>query len=172
MLGDAGRVKLAICGCSMLALAGCGSSAKHPVASAAPSAAIPQIQPLGAQTRASRRFLLEVNTVCRAVRQGAPQPLSLPYQKATVIRYTHAAQSSTQRTIVSLQRLAAQGDGQALRLIANGYVELQAVYSSAGVVARDARSAGRLGQAIQLREQAVTAAARSAGLPACGVAGR
>ena len=78
---------------------------------------------------------------------------------------------ATQRTIVSLQRLAANGDGPALRAIASGYVGLQATYASSEAAARDARSATRLGQAIQLREQSVSAAARSAGVPACGVAG-
>ena len=156
-----------------LALLGCGTADKPTrPASTAVTGAIPTIQPIGSQKHASRRFLLEVNEVCRTVRQGAPPPLSPPYRQVVVSRYSQAARPATQRTIVSLRRLALQSDGQALRVIANGYVALQATYASSSFVARTAKSSARLAQAIQLREQSVSASARSAGVPACGVAGR
>jgi hypothetical protein len=88
-----------------------------------------------------------------------------------VQRYARSAQPATRRTAVSLQRLASVGDGPKLQTIATGYVQLQAVYGSADL-ARTKRLARQVGASIQEREQFVTAAARAAGAPACGVAGR
>ena len=153
-------------------LAGCGSSATpadaggasgSPTGSQASQVAIKQATP------ALRR---EVNVVCQTVRQGAPQGLRPPFKPSAIARYAAVATRSAERTAVSLQRLAAQGGGQGLRLVASGYVALRAVYSNASLAAHNARSAARLGQTIELRELAVTAASRSAGVPACGVAGR
>jgi hypothetical protein len=163
---------VALCVGAMSVVAGCGSSA--PSSSAGPgsgSSASPEASSL-APKHTSRAFLREVNVVCQTVRQGAPQELRRPYEPRSVDRYAAAARGPAERTAVSLQRLAAQGGGHDLRLIASGYVALRGVYSSAPVVARDPSSAARLGQTIELREQAVTAASRSAGVPACGVAGR
>ena len=159
-----------------LVVAGCGSAATQtsttsPSPVTSPVTSLAQVQSGASGKKVSHGFLLEVNDVCRAVRQGAPAPLRSPYSRAELITHASAARSATQRTIVSLQRLAANGDGPALRAIASGYVGLQATYASSETAARDARSATRLGQAIQLRELSVSAAARSAGVPACGVAG-
>jgi hypothetical protein len=155
-----------------LVVAGCGNAAKQSSAgSPSPVTTLPQVRAGASAQHVSRNFLLEVNDVCRTVREGAPAPLRTPYTRSELIRHTLAARTATQRTIVSLQRLAAQGDGASLRAIANGYVGLQATYASSPTGARDARSATRIGQAIQLREQSLSAAARSAGVPACGVAG-
>ena len=155
-----------------LVVAGCGSAAKQSsTASPSPVTSLPHVQSGGSGKKVSHGFLLEVNDVCQTVREGAPAPLRSPYTRTELIRHATSARTATQRTIVSLQRLAANGDGPALRAIASGYVGLQASYASSRAAARDARSATRLGQAIQLREQSVSAAARSAGVPACGVAG-
>lgn len=155
-----------------LILAGCGTAAQQAsTSSPSPVTTLPQAQSVGQAKKASRSFLLEVNDVCRTVRQGAPTSLRTPYTRTELITHARAARTATQRTVVSLQRLAAHGDGPALRAIASGYVGLQATYASTSAVARNAQSATRLGQAVQLREQSVSAAARSAGVPACGVAG-
>ena len=174
-LRDKRVLSLAFCAVATLGLAGCGGSSKQSATgSSQSSTAIPQVRPLSSGSRkpASRGFLLEVNDVCRTVRQGAPRPLRAPYTRAGVSRYATAAQAPTRRTIVSLQRLAALGDGQALRVLGAGYVQLRAAFAAAGLLAHDPRAAGQLGATIQLREQAVTAASRTYGVPACGVAGR
>jgi hypothetical protein len=165
----------------VLALAGCGTASQSPSSPGRGVGAghdvgagqIPQVRPItGRRTAASPQLLLEVNTVCRAVRQGAPRALKAPYTPATVQRYATSAEVPARRTIISLQRLSARGGASALQAIAGGYGQLQAVYSSAGFAARSARGARQLGQTIQVREQFISAVARSNGAPACGVAGR
>ena len=134
---------------------------RSPTGSQASQVAIKQATP------ALRR---EVNVVCQTVRQGPRKGCGL--RSSPVPSPASAvATRSAERTAVA-QRLAAQGGGQGLRLVASGYVALRAVYSNASLAAHNARSAARLGQTIELRELAVTAASRSAGVPACGVAGR
>ena len=158
-----------------LLLVGCGSSASTTTAvGGSGSSKSSQGGPSGGSSGkpGGRAFLQEVDVVCQTVRQGAPQVLRPPFRRAAVARYAGAATGAAMRTAVSLQRLATQADGRGLRLIASGYVTLGAAYSTARLAARDERSAARLGQTIQLHEQAVTAASRSAGVPACGVAGR
>lgn len=161
---------------AVIALAGCGTSqslSDHAAAGKTGSAsALPTGAPISLSRKpATPRFLIEINSVCQAVRQDAPQALRGSYSPATVQRYARSAQPAARRTAVSLQRLAAVGDGPKLQAIATGYLQLQAAYGSAGL-ARTPHLARQVGTSIQEREQFVTAAARAAGAPACGVAGR
>lgn len=176
-----GRLRALACA-TVVALvpAACGTAIRQPSATTRAaarsglSAQIPQLQPIGTNRKngASRRLLLEVNTVCRAVRQGAPRALHTPFTTAAVERYSSSAETSARRTIVSLERLSVTGDTSTLQAVARGYRQLQAVYTSASLVARTAHGARQLGAAIQAREQFISATARAAGAPACGVVGR
>ena len=183
MWGRAGRVGtvVVVFAAVLVALAGCGSAvqeqqrqARAKATSGAPSAQIPRIRPLSGRSGgpAGSRLVLEVNDVCRAVRQGAPPALQAPYTPGAVGRYVSAAAVPTRRTVVSLQRLSATGGGTALEAIAGDYAQLQATYASARLLAHAPRGAQQIGLAIQRREQSVTAQARADGAPACGVAGR
>src|SRR5689334_7162487 len=128
-----GRLRALACA-TVVALvpAACGTAIRQPSATTTTAAAtgssarIPQIQPIGAnrQSGASRRLLLEVNTVCRAVRQGAPRPLHTPFTTAAVERYSSSAETSARRTFVSLERLSATGDTATLQAVARGYRQL------------------------------------------------
>jgi hypothetical protein len=155
-------------------LGGCGVANRQPTSqTGAASVGAPHVQSLSAVSAkpASRHLLTEVNTVCRAVRQDAPSALRAPYTPAGVGRYASAATLPTRRTLVSLQRLTAVGGASSLQPIVGSYSQLQAAYQSAPLVANTAHGAQQLGAQIQARETAVTAAARAAGAPACGIAG-
>ena len=117
--------------------------------------------------------LEEVNEVCRAVRDGAPSPLSVRATPVAVARYARAARPVAQRTIVSLERLAAQKRTSTLARVIDGYMQLQGAYASiAANGSPRAPVAHQEALAIQQHEQIVTAASLSGGVPACGVAGR
>jgi hypothetical protein len=159
-----------------LGLTACGTATQTSTTTTAPAASSAQIPQVRASSVAGKpasvRLLREVNTVCRAVRQGAPPALRAPYTPAAVERYAFSAQAPARRTLVSLQRLSSSGDTSTLQAIARSYGQLQAVYATAPVVARSSHGARQLGTAIQAQEQFIAAAARSAGAPACGVVGR
>jgi hypothetical protein len=121
---------------------------------------------------ASREFLREVNEVCIAVRQGAPAPLHTPYTTKALTLYARAARPAASRTAVSLDRLATEADGHALQGVAADYRQAEATYVAAITLARGTKAATALGDQISIREQLASAAARSEGIPACGVAGR
>jgi hypothetical protein len=158
-------------------VAGCGSSAARQtkLASSVSQPGAPmQVRPVGSGSppKSGPAFLREVNVVCETVRQNAPRPLASPYTPVELTRYTTRVQAPTQRTIVSLRRLAATGDAPALTAISTGYTQLQAAYTAADLMARTDRGARQLGATIQQRELAVSAVSRASGVPACGVAGR
>jgi outer membrane murein-binding lipoprotein Lpp len=171
--------KLAATIAAGLLLAGCGNSTHllgtGGASSTSNSASTNPTNPQSSQPQkaASRRFVFQVNVVCRTVRQGAPGQLTPPYTTAKVSRYGSQAQSAARRTLVSLQRLVMLGSGHAGDLLAvvAGYEQLSGTYAAAAALARNASEARHLGAAIQQQEQAVTATARSAGFPACGVSG-
>jgi len=174
--GRSAGVSALVCVSITLALAGCGTATQPTGAPsrASSSISIPEVHSASraVQKPIAGRLLLEVNTVCRAVRQGAPPALQAPYTPASVTRYATSAQAPTRRTFVSLERLSATPGASTLERIAKGYAQLQAVYATAGLIARNAHGARQVGAAIQAREQFITATARSAGAPACGVVGR
>ena len=79
---------------------------------ASASAAVPQVAPLSARGAPIKpltgRVLEQVNVVCSAVRQGTPAILSATPKPKALRHYATSARLVTQRTIISLQRLAAQ----------------------------------------------------------------
>lgn len=162
-----------------LLLAGCGGSTNlistsggSSVSSSATvnSTSAPSSQP---QKSPSRRFVFQVNVVCRTVRQGAPPRLAPPYTPTKVTGYSSRAQPIARRTMISLQRLAVLGAGHAgdLPALIASYEQLSGVYVTAAATTRNPAEARQLGAAIQQHEQAVTATARGAGFPACAVSG-
>jgi hypothetical protein len=142
----------------VLALAGCGGeqlATPRPVASAAPR--------LPASGGAHAVQL--ANQVCRAVRAGGPAALPKPLTSAALTRYVGAAAPAGRRALVSLQRLQTRYRIPGLARVIDGYVQLTAAYTTVGR-AHDPARAGRM---IAGREGALSAAARSAKLPACAV---
>jgi hypothetical protein len=126
----------------------------------------------GAAKPLSRHVLQEVNAVCSAVRHGAPAILATAAKPAAVHPYARSARIVTQRTIISLQRLAAQNRTSLAPLIAS-YQQLQGVYTASAAAPRMPPNVAALqADAIQRREQAVSSEARATEAPACGVAGR
>ena len=161
----------------LFALAGCGSSSSLSANATKITtvATVPPVSPVtrGSKKPASRRFLQEVNDVCLAVRRGAPEPPAGEARPAALVRYSTAARPVTQRTIISLQRLAAQGATDSLRTVISGYQQLQGAYAVGAVDAHAHADAARQeAMMITQREQAITTASRTGGIPACGVAGR
>jgi hypothetical protein len=168
---------------SAAALSGCGSAtgptpaahrtARRTAVHDASAAVLPAAVPIshGSRKPATRRFLVEVNTVCNAVRGAAPRPLKPPYAANRVMKYATLAQAPTRRTMVSLQRLAATDDGTALDEVADAYVQVQLAYQSSQLLLHNPHAAAAVGSTILLREQIATADSRASGIPACGVAG-
>jgi hypothetical protein len=165
--------------CLIVVISGCGmasptTSATVASGKVAPAATGPVVTPAttGAAKPLSKRVLQEVNVVCSAVRHGAPAILVTAAKPAAVHRYATSARIVTQRTIISLQRLAAQ-NRTSLRPLIAGYQQLQGVYTASAATPRTpAHVAAVQASAIQRREQAVSSEARAMEAPACGVAGR
>jgi hypothetical protein len=167
--------------CARLAfvLTGCGAAsyttaANSPHASA--SAAVPQVAPLSAHGAPIKpltgRVLAQVNVVCSAVRQGTPAILSATPKPDALRHYATSARIVTQRTIISLQRLAAQRRTSLSPLIA-GYQQLLGVYAASAANARTPTHVAAVeATAIRQREQAIRSTARAMAAPACGVVGR
>jgi hypothetical protein len=180
---------LAVVGVLALSSAGCGSDGGASAASSQPeataSAAAPkplkQVPIIAGTTAAAaapatpQHSTEIVNTVCAAVRQGAPRPLAAPFTRGKVNRYVNGARPVLRRVEVSLRRISRQ-QPSAPRLdgLVRAVAHLRVAYAAApGLLqAGGTPSAGaqHAAQAITQGEALVSSTARSAGFPACAVA--
>jgi hypothetical protein len=172
-----GRIRLVVGALLVSAVAaGCGGTDGHGTASSERSAATPKQVPIaGAPAVAATapdpaHATAIVNTVCAAVRHGAPPPLAAPYTRARVVRYVNGARPPLRRVEVSLRRIARQQpQPRGLDRLVTAVRDLRAAYAAAPGLLRAEAGARRAADAIAQNEALVSAVARQADVPACAV---
>lgn len=175
-MGSAALVLLATA--AAIACAACGTTTAV-TSTRARTARAPALHQVPITVAAPKRVRLsghaltaEVNVVCAAVRRGAPQALVRPFTVGRVRRHAAAADPESRRTATSLARLAATGGTRGLTVLVGAWRQLAADYDTARLAVRGPRAARQFGMQIAIQEAGLSALARSAGAPACAVAGQ
>jgi len=167
------RAAAAIAMLGALLAAGCGGSthqaggAQPPTAAASAPRQVALSAPASGGTQQVDAQL--VNTVCQAIRHGAPAALAPPFTTARISHYLNGAQPVARRVEVSLRRLERAGGGAALHRLVRAVTALRALYAATPGLARDAAGARRAGRQIAALEGAVSVTAGHAGFPACAI---
>lgn len=158
------RRSIGLAALAVIAIAGCGGTAEHARRDATTT--------LGSRARyshaaASRKTLFLADSVCRAVRAGAPGPLRSPVTSTRLSAYARRALPYATRAQRSLTRVE-QLDGTSPQLgrVQLDYATLTHLYLSASRAA-SARQLTHNAQTISNAEQIAGLDSRMAGLPLC-----
>jgi hypothetical protein len=156
----AATILLAGCGGSATGTTGSRSTGSHPGASTA-----------AVRATLSRHFVALGNSVCRAVRSGAPGPLGTAATRRELVSHAAAAAGPAQRTAGSLERLGAETSHRmALAPLVAAYRSLARLYRAARVPKLTAAESFSVARAIVETEQVAGGLARLLGLPSCAPA--
>ena len=117
----------------------------------------------------TRQLELIANTVCRAVRAGAPTPPQGHVTTTNLQRYAIAAQPIARRTAISLQRLGAQtGQSAVTGRLARDYQRLDQLYLIAASRPKKSRQrSASLARSLTTVERQASADANASGLLSC-----